>query len=114
MSYAPMNVELTHDQIRHLLQGISIPPQPQIMVAAWEQPAPRRLLVHLVNHDYDRGLRPRNHVTVTLPLATPPRSVSEASPDLPQDRPLDHSHADGRLTVTLPQLTAYSVISVEL
>lgn len=27
-----MNVELTPDQIRHLLQGISIPPQPQIMV----------------------------------------------------------------------------------
>jgi len=27
-----MNVELTDDQIRHLLHGISIPPQPQIMV----------------------------------------------------------------------------------
>ena len=27
-----MSVELNQEQIKHLLQGISIPPQPQIMV----------------------------------------------------------------------------------
>ncbi|ACB73617.1 non-reducing end alpha-L-arabinofuranosidase family hydrolase [Opitutus terrae] len=87
--------------------------QAQIMTATWQQSEPRRLLVHLVNHDYDRGLKPRSNVTITLPLASPPRAVREASPDLSQDRALSYSHADGKLTVTLPQLTAYSVVIVD-
>jgi hypothetical protein len=85
----------------------------RITIAAWEQAAPRRILVHLINHDYDQGFKPRTKVRVTLPLPARPRSVMEASPDLPADQPLAYDYSGGKLSVTLPRLTAYSVIVVD-
>lgn len=87
--------------------------QSKIMSAVWEQVSSRRILIHLVNHDYDKAFKPRSGVTVTLPLETPPRAVTEASPDLDADRSLAYDFSDGKLSVTLPKLTAYSVVVVD-
>ncbi len=106
----------THANLYHHLApaqaSVSVS-HPRIMTAVWEQAQPRRILVHLVNHDYDKGFQPRNNVRVMLPLTIRPRSVTEASPDLAEDQSVAYDYAGGILSVTLPKLTAYSVVVVD-
>lgn len=86
---------------------------PNVMAAVWDQTNPRRILVHLVNHNYKRGFRPQADVKVTLPLPGKPIQVTEASPDLSGDQPLKFNYEDGKLSVVLPELTAYSVVAAD-
>lgn len=86
---------------------------PHVMTAVWDQPRRRRVLAHLVNHNYDKGFRPQDRVTLTLALPQRPTAVTEESPDLPKDRSLDFHYADGKFSVVLPKLTAYSVVVVQ-
>lgn len=84
---------------------------PSAMVAVSEGPG--RLLVHLVNHEYDRGFKPQRNVAVTIPLSSVPKSVRLASPDSPSDQTLTYGYSDGKLSVILPTLVAYSVVIAE-
>ncbi len=71
-----------------------------------------RVLVHLVNHEYDKGFKAQQNVAVTIPMEGTPQSVTVASPDLPKDMPMKYNYSDGKLSVVLPTLTAYSVVVV--
>ncbi len=72
-----------------------------------------RVLVHLVNHEYDKGFQTQHDVAVTIPLDVPPQEVTVASPDLPNDMPLKYYYSKGKLSVVLPMLRAYSVVVVK-
>jgi hypothetical protein len=72
-----------------------------------------RVLVHLVNHEYDKGFKPQHNVTVTIPLDWSPKSVTVASPDLAGDQALKFGFSEGKLSVVLPDLVAYSVLVVK-
>ncbi len=72
-----------------------------------------RLLVHLVNHEYDKGFKTQRNVEVTIPLDSEPKEVILASPDLPGDMPLKYKYWDRKLSVVLPTLVAYSVLNVK-
>ncbi len=87
--------------------------QNRIMTAVWQQARPRRLVVHLVNHNYDRGFVPRRDLVLTVPFSLPVRAVTEASPDLDSDRSLAYRESDGSLTINVPSLTAYTSVIVD-
>lgn len=84
---------------------------PSAMVAVSE--GKNRVLIHVVNHEYDKGFKEQHNVTVTVPLDYRPKKVTVASPDLSGDETLIFGYLDGKLTVTLPKLVAYSVLVVE-
>jgi hypothetical protein len=81
-------------------------------IATWDQTSPNRRLVHVVNHEYAGAIQPQTGVTVAIPSATPPQSVTLASPDLAADSPLPFTYAAGQIGVTLPTLEAYDVVVV--
>jgi hypothetical protein len=84
-----------------------------LMIAVSDQASPRRRLVHLVNHDYDGGLKEHDGFTVTVPLPAPPATVTLASPDLGADMPLAAPpYAAGNVTVTVPSLAAYDIVEI--
>lgn len=83
-----------------------------VMIAVTDQAAPRRRLVHLVNHDYSGALIEHDGFTVTVPLPSAPTAVTLASPDVAADATLTASYADGAATVTVPSLAAYDVLEL--
>jgi hypothetical protein len=83
-----------------------------VMIAVSDQAQPRRRLVHLVNHDYSGAPVEHDGVTVTIPLPSAPTSVTLASPDATGDATLTPTYANGAVTVTLPSLIAYDVLSI--
>jgi hypothetical protein len=83
-----------------------------VMIAVSDQVQPRRRLVHLVNHDYSGALVEHDGVTVSVPLASAPTSVTLASPDAATDTTLTPTYANGAVTVTLPSLAAYDVVAI--
>ena len=82
-----------------------------VMIAVSDQAQPRRRIVHLVNHDYSGSLIEHDGVTLTVPLAGAPTSVTISSPDGPADTMLTPTYANGVATVTLPSLIAYDVVA---
>ncbi|HVZ80206.1 MAG TPA: hypothetical protein VHE12_05305, partial [bacterium] len=72
-----------------------------------------RVLVHLVNHNYDKGFQEQRNVLVTVPLDASPKTVTWASPDRSSDQPLKYSYSDRKLKVVLPSLEAYSVLVIQ-
>ncbi|MES1209743.1 MAG: hypothetical protein ABUS79_27735 [Pseudomonadota bacterium] len=84
-----------------------------VMIAVSDQGSPRRRLVHLVNHDYDGGLKEHGGFTVTVAVPAAPTSVSLASPDLDADVPLvPGAYASGNVTLTVPSLVAYDIVEI--
>jgi hypothetical protein len=83
-----------------------------VMIAVNDQTAPRRRLVHLVNHDYAAGIVEHDDVTVSVTLPSAPFEVTLASPDAAEDTTLAPSYSDGRVTLTLPALLAYDVVAI--
>jgi len=81
-----------------------------VMIAVADQSAPRRRLVHLVNHDYHGALVEHDGFTVTLPVPGLP-TVTLASPDTDADITLPVTYANGVATVIVPSLVAYDVLS---
>jgi hypothetical protein len=73
----------------------------------------RTQLLHLVNHDYDQGIRPQGAFTVQVELAARPRSVTMVSPDFAGRKRLPHSFRDGKLTVQVDGIRYYEVIVIE-
>jgi hypothetical protein len=81
-----------------------------LMIAVSQQSAPRRLLVHLVNHDYAGMLNEHDGFSLTVPLPAAPTSVTLASPDLTGDVTLTATYEGGVATVTVPSLVSYDVV----
>jgi len=81
-----------------------------VMLAVADQKAPRRRLVHMVNHDYHGALVEHDGFTVTVPVPGAP-AVTLASPDAADDITLPVTYANGTATVTVPSLIAYDVLT---
>lgn len=77
-----------------------------------ELPDGRRVL-HLVNHAYTGGVMPQANVTVSIPAASAPTSVTLVSPDLTADQSVDFTYAGGLVTVTLDEIAAYVAVVVD-
>lgn len=66
--------------------------------------------VHLVNHDYDRGITPQTDLTVGVDVRRCPARVTMVSPDFTGSRSPAFSCRGGRLTVTVDRLDYYAVL----
>lgn len=85
---------------------------PSTMVSVMEREAPRALLVHLVNHEYEAGFVEQAAIPLSVPLDSPPVSVTLASPDLVADEELPFDQDGGVVAVTVPRLVAYDVVVI--
>lgn len=66
--------------------------------------------IHLVNHNYDRGIVAQTGVQVAVDLPSCPRRVVMVSPDFSGSRVPASSCRRGRLTVTVDRLDYYDVL----
>lgn len=81
-----------------------------LSLAVWARPDRRTLILHAVNRSVVAGeLKPRQGVTVSLPLGRVPVRASVISPDFAGERPAACRLADGRLELALGDLAAYDV-----
>lgn len=69
-----------------------------------------RRTIHLVNHNYDRGIVPRSGFTVEADLPSCPRRLTLVSPDRARAASPAFTCQQGRLKVTVDRLDYYSVI----
>ncbi|MEV0380793.1 hypothetical protein [Nonomuraea sp. NPDC050643] len=69
-----------------------------------------RRSIHLVNHNYDRGIVPQSGFTVEADLDSCPRRVSLISPDFASPTSPAFSCRHGRLKLTVDRLDYYDVI----
>jgi hypothetical protein len=76
------------------------------------QPASGRLLLHLVNYDFERPVADLE-VSLRLPPGAVPGALVLESPDIPQPLALKGASAGGRLLFGVPRLAVYNLISVE-
>ncbi len=72
-----------------------------------------RILVHVVNHEYERGFQEQHKVTLSIPFNKRPWKVTAVSPDQAADEPTNFAYTDGQISITLARLTAYSVVVVD-
>jgi hypothetical protein len=82
------------------------------MLAVSDQGAPKRRLVHIVNHEYENALIPQQNLTLTIDSNSAPTTVTLASPDLASDTTLPFQYSDGQISVTLPSLVAYDIVEL--
>lgn len=66
--------------------------------------------LHLVNHNYDRGVIAQYGVPVSAELPTCPDRITLVSPDLAGPKAPAWTCRDGRLTVTVDRLDHYAVL----
>jgi hypothetical protein len=66
--------------------------------------------LHLINHNYDRGIVPQTGVTVATRLPQCPRRVEAVSPDFAGSKVLPSSCRRGALQVTVDRLDYYTVL----
>ncbi|MEQ4304698.1 hypothetical protein ABNF97_25520 [Plantactinospora sp. B6F1] len=66
--------------------------------------------LHLVNHNYDRGIIPQTGVAVRVDLPSCPRRIELVSPDFAGSRAPAWSCRHGRLSVTVDRLDYYDVL----
>ncbi|MFC6018276.1 fibronectin type III domain-containing protein [Plantactinospora solaniradicis] len=66
--------------------------------------------LHLVNHNYDRGIIPQTGFGVEVDLPSCPRRVAMISPDFAESRVPASSCRHGRLSVTVDRLDYYNVL----
>jgi hypothetical protein len=83
---------------------------PGLSLALWRCDAPPSLILHVINRQAEDGKpRPRKSVAVRLPVARRPKAVRVVSPDWPGEKTGEAVASDDRLTVTVPEVEAYSV-----
>jgi hypothetical protein len=81
-----------------------------LSLALWRRSSPPALFLHVINREtQDGSLRPRSNVTIRLPLHREPRQVRVVSPDWTGEQVGSAKAAGGGLTITLPNVEAYSV-----
>lgn len=84
-----------------------------VMIAVNDQGTARRF-VHLVNHVYQPGvgITPQTDVTVTVESSSQPVGAILSSPDWAEDIEVQAEFVDGQVTVTVPSLEAYVVVTL--
>ena len=91
---------------------------PHLAVKAWYQPGLRRVLVHLINHNWDatkRDIVPQSSISVTVQGGTLGSRLRAwiVSPDFADAKPLPVTVADGCVKATVPSLQYYDVLVLE-
>jgi hypothetical protein len=81
-----------------------------LSLALWRQPTPPSLVLHVINR-LAKETEPvrRGPVTVSIPVDRLPQDVRVVSPDWPGEKRGEATLRGGRLSVTVPELEAYSV-----
>ena len=79
-------------------------------VAASLLVGPEMRTLHLVNHNYDRGVIPQAGIGVQVDLARCPRRVTMVSPDFAGTKAPASSCRNGKLAVTVDRLDHYDVL----
>jgi hypothetical protein len=72
-----------------------------------------RAVLHLVNHNYAAAFLPQTALSVTVPLAQAPTSVTLLSPDLAAPQPTTFSYASGQLSIDVGTLVSSMVVVIE-
>jgi hypothetical protein len=81
-----------------------------LSLALWRRNSPPSLILHVINRQAEEGKpKRRGPVVVTLPTDRVPKTVSIVSPDWPGETRGEVRVNGGKLTITLPELEAYSV-----
>jgi hypothetical protein len=83
---------------------------PNVSASVLVQNGSRARTVHLVNHNYDRGITPRTDVRVTVKVGHCPARVTMLSPDFTGSKRPAFSCHRGTLTVTVDRLDYYDVL----
>jgi hypothetical protein len=84
--------------------------EPGFSLALWRRQSPPSLILHVINRQLEEvHPKRRTSVDVQLPTDRLPQSVRWISPDWSGEQPGTARVADGRLTVTVPVVEAYSV-----
>lgn len=83
---------------------------PNVSASVLVQNGTRKRTVHLVNHNYDRGITPQTDVRVTVDIPRCPARVTMVSPDFTGTKRSAFSCHRGTLTVTVDRLDYYTVL----
>jgi hypothetical protein len=105
------NAELYHKVAKAWAEvKISVP---NITYNLMEKQGSSKIILHLVNHNYDRKLLPVENFTVTVALDQPPSAVRMISPDISGNENIAFTYKDGQVQCKVRTLTAYDIITFE-
>lgn len=111
-----MNFYRTHASLYHKVAwpNVAVEAPPGVAATVSWQASTRRILLHLVNHNYRDSLLVQTDLTVKLPLNAAPLLVNAFTPDSGEVRTAQAWWSQGDLTVTLDRLNSYVVIALTL
>ncbi len=69
--------------------------------------------LHLINHNYKRGILPRKKFDVQVELAASPKRVTMVSPDFAGEKIPAYLYESGNLTLTVDEIEYYNIIVIE-
>ncbi len=69
--------------------------------------------LHLINHNYKKGIFSQQNFTVTVALNKTPRHVCMISPDFRGKKDLAYEHKNNQLLINVNNITYYNVIVIE-
>lgn len=70
-------------------------------------------VLHLINHNYDRGILSRKKFNVTVNMTSKPNRVTMISPDFTGEKPPNYQFKNGALTVNVDEIRYYDIIVIE-
>lgn len=111
-----MDFYRTHATLYHQVAwpDISIAAPSGVAASVSWQASSRRLILHLVNHNYRDSLLVQTGLTVKLPLRAAPLHVEAITPDSGEVRNARTSWTQDQLYLTLDRLDSYVVIALTL
>lgn len=85
----------------------------KITTSFTSQPLQNRYLLHLVNHNYDGGIKVQQDVNITIPLMTQLKRVVMYSPDRYESSEIPFQNTGISITCILDTLKFYTILSLE-
>ncbi len=73
----------------------------------------KRLVLHLVNHNYGSGIIPQNNMNVKIDTDHAPSKVFMVSPDFSGEKGLAFNYSGGKLSITVDSIKYYDVIVID-
>jgi hypothetical protein len=83
-----------------------------VEATSMDQPSRSRTLLHLVNHNYDKGILPQSNVKVSISSTNDPVSITCISPDVSAPSSVAFTRVGGRIEMVLDSLTYYDVLAI--
>jgi hypothetical protein len=73
----------------------------------------KRLVLHLINHNYKQGIIPQSGISAEITLIEKPGKVYMVSPDFEGKKDVDNSYGNGNLKLDIGTLDYYDAIVIE-